>query len=200
MHDDEALAIFEQDGWTLSAQHARRRGLHWDDLYRLRDSGQIIELTRGIYRSAAAPAVEHIDLVAITARNPITTACLATALSFWDLTDDIPGAIHVAVPRGTHPPRFDWPPVKTHVFAAGTFELERKCITLPTGEQFHVYGAARSIADAIRLGKHAGTDSPASLIKRYLKIPGNTPAHLLDVSRTLGCEGIARRLLEVIIE
>lgn len=198
MQDETALRIFEDHGWTLPAKHARQLGLHWEDLYRLRDSGQLVELARGVYRPASAPAVEYVDLVAIAARAPIATACLTTALSYWDLTDHIPHTNHVAVPRGTHRPKFDWPPVTVHVFGADTFDLARQRITLPTGETFHVFGAARSIADAVRLGRRSGTDAPASLIKRFLAVQGNTPAQLLDVADALSCASPVRDLLEVI--
>jgi predicted transcriptional regulator of viral defense system len=52
--------------------------------------------------------------------------CLDSALAYWDLTDEIPRKVHVAVPSGAHRPTIDYPPTQVHVFAADTFELGRQ--------------------------------------------------------------------------
>jgi hypothetical protein len=41
---------------TFTTATARGRGLQFRDLYRLRDEGEVIELSRGVFRKADAPA------------------------------------------------------------------------------------------------------------------------------------------------
>ncbi len=43
---------------------------------------------------------------------------LNSALSYWDLSDEIPLEIHLAVPEGSHRPTIDYPRTRAHVFAA----------------------------------------------------------------------------------
>ena len=92
-------------GGVASASELIRGGARWEDLYRLRDEGALIELSRGIYRVADAPATAHLDLVAVCRRAPEGMICLNSAASFWDLTDEMPDSVHVAVARGRHRPR-----------------------------------------------------------------------------------------------
>lgn len=72
-------------------------GVSWRDLYALRDGGDIIELSRGLFQ-LADQNLEHVDFVAVCGRVPDGMICLDSALVYWDLTDEIP-------PRCTSPPR-----------------------------------------------------------------------------------------------
>lgn len=198
MQDSEALKVFEDSGPTLTAREARRLGLHWEDLYRLRDNGAIVELSRGVFRSAQAPAIEFIDVLAVLARAPRAVACLNTAASIWNLTDEIPSSVHIAVPRGSHRPRVDWPTTTVHVFAAQTFELGRTSYELDTGESIIVYSPERTVVDLVRLGHRQSSEPTGELVRRYLRERGRSPAKLLAVARELGAATSLRRLLEIV--
>jgi predicted transcriptional regulator of viral defense system len=199
MQDDRALEAFEAHGPTLTAREARTHGLHWEDLYRLRDTGRLDELSRGVFRLATAPSVELIDIVAVLARAPNAIACLATAAAIWDLTDEIPRTVHVAVPRGAHRPRIEWPTTTVHVFKATTFEIGRQKHELPTGESFAIYSPERTVVDTIRLAHRHASEPLGELIRRYLARTGTTPARLLDTARELGADAPVRRILEVVV-
>lgn len=71
----------------------------WPGGTALRDDGQIIELSRGLFQ-LADQALEYVDFVAVCGRVPEGMSCLDSALAYWDLTDEIPRKVHVAVPTG----------------------------------------------------------------------------------------------------
>lgn len=50
---------------TFTTKTARARGVHPRDLYRWRDDGDIIELSRAVYRRADAPQATCPDLLAV---------------------------------------------------------------------------------------------------------------------------------------
>jgi predicted transcriptional regulator of viral defense system len=185
MNDQNALEYFATNHWTLTTGEAVKAGMFKKDLYRLRDAGRLDEISRGVFRHADAPAVEHLDLVAVAMRAPAAVVCLSSALSYWELTDEIPRHVHLAVPRGAHAPQIEWPPTKVHAFAAATFELGQQECHLPTGEAFRIYSPERSIVDAMRLGKRAASDEDASLVRAYLRRPGSSRGDLLDMARKL---------------
>src|SRR3954462_13571300 len=56
---------------------------------------------RGVYRRAEAPETAHADLPAVCARAPRGVVSDESALALLELTDDIPAAVNIAVPRGT---------------------------------------------------------------------------------------------------
>src|ERR1700690_1297669 len=118
MLSSEVLDIARRVGGVASTSEFIKGGARWEDLYRLRDEGALIELSRGIYRIADAPATAHLDLLAGCRRAPEGMICLNSAASYWDLTDDMPESVHIAVARGKHRPSITYPPTRVHVFAA----------------------------------------------------------------------------------
>ncbi|MGH3860759.1 type IV toxin-antitoxin system AbiEi family antitoxin domain-containing protein [Actinokineospora sp.] len=98
---------------TFTTATARAVGLHPRELYRMRDAGELVELSRGVFRQAEAPAPTLPDLLAVAHRVPTGIVCCVSALAVYDLTDEIPSQpcrslFHAGnAPREstTHPPR-----------------------------------------------------------------------------------------------
>lgn len=155
----------------------------------MRDEGVLVELSRGVFRLADAQITPHLDFVAVSRRSPRGAICLNSALSFWDLTDEIPAEVHLAVPRGSRPPSIDYPPTHVHVFAAHTFELGREKLRLESGEKITIYSSERSVLDAMRLRNQVGTDVVYEALRRYLRRPGASPGDLLRLARRLRAGG-----------
>lgn len=135
--------------------------------------------------SADAEMSPYLDLVAVSRRSPRGSVCLNSALSFWDLTDEVPAEVHLAVPRGSHRPRISYPPVRVHVFATDTFNLGREQVRLEFGEEIAVYSPERSVVDAMRLRGQVGTDVAYGALRRYLRRPGSSPGESLLLAKRL---------------
>lgn len=89
----------------------------------MRDTGELIELSRGVFRQAEAPTPNLPDLLAVAHRVPTGIVCCVSALVVYDLTDEIPSTVQIAIPRRQRPPRIDHPPTEVFRFAGATFEL-----------------------------------------------------------------------------
>ena len=50
-----AEAIFREEGGTLRTSQALALGIHPRTLYHLRDTGRLLQLSRGVYRLADLP-------------------------------------------------------------------------------------------------------------------------------------------------
>lgn len=190
--------LARRSGGTFKAGEAMKVGVHPRDLYALRDEGFLVELSRGVFRIADAEMSPYLDLVAVSRRSPQGTICLNSALSFWDLTDEVPAEIHLAVPRGSHRPTIDYPPVRVHVFAAGTFDLGRDRVRLESEEEIYIYSPERSVVDAMRLRGQVGADVAYEALRRYLRRPGASPGDLLKLARRLRAGGPVSDALEVL--
>jgi len=195
-HTLENLA--RRSGGTFKTGDAVKAGVHPRDLYALRDDGFLVELSRGVFRLADAEIGSYLDLVAISRRSPQGAICLNSALSFWDLTDEVPGEVHLAVPRGSHRPSIDYPPTRVHVFAQGTFDLERERVRLESDEEIYIYSPKRSVVDAMRLRSQVGTSVAYEALRRYLRGPGASPGDLLRLARQLRAGGPVADALEVL--
>lgn len=196
---ERALGVVRRAGGTVTAAEARAAGVRWEDLYALRDEHALVELSRGVYRLREAEANPFVDLVAVCRRVPQGTICLASALAFWDLTDQIPAEVHVAVARGRWPPRIAYPPTRVHVFQAETFALDRRRVELGSGESISVYSPERTVVDMMRMRSRVGSDLTIEALKRYLKGPGASPARLLELGEALRVRGPLASALAVLL-
>jgi predicted transcriptional regulator of viral defense system len=199
MHPSEILNIARHAGGIASASELTNGGARWEDLYRLRDEGALIELSRGIYRVADAPATAHLDLVAVCRRVPDGMICLNSAASFWDLTDEMPGVVHIAVARGRHRPRIAYPPTRVHVFSADTFALGRVQQPLESSDTIAVSSKERTVVDLLRLRARVGRDVALSALRAYLREGDAKPGELLALARQLRIGTVMAEVLEPLL-
>ncbi|HVX17907.1 MAG TPA: hypothetical protein VHA73_07725 [Acidimicrobiales bacterium] len=60
----------------------------------------MLKLSRGLYQLADTAGVGNIHFIAVCARSHHGMIVVGSALSYWDLTDVILSAVHLAVPEG----------------------------------------------------------------------------------------------------
>lgn len=183
---------------TFTSATAFSHGLHPRDLYGWRDAGEIVELSRGVFRRADAPLAPHPDLLAVSYRAPRAIVCCVSSAAVHELTDEQPVQVQVAVPNGTHPPRIDHPPTKAFRFDPQTFELGLTSIEAAPGEEIRVYDPARTVTDLMRLRHRLGASIAHAALNRYVARPDGRPALLLEYARELGVLGPVRRALDVV--
>ena len=161
---------------------AREQGLSDRRLRAFVQDGSLQRLGHGVYRKTDAPPAD-LDRIEIALRAPEATLCLTSALSVHDLTDAIPSAIDIALPRTKRPPRVG-APVRWHRFCEETFLVGRETIEVDEGVALGLYSAERCIIDAFRLGHREGQDLAAEALRRWLKRRGAAPAKLLALARS----------------
>ena len=125
---------------------------------------------------------------------------LDSALSYWDLTDQIPTEVHLAVPEGSHRPAIDHPPTRVHVFRAATFALGRVEVREDQGERFWITDRERTVVDALRLRHHLGEAEAHGALRRYLRQPWPKLARLAELARQLRVSGPVSSVLRVLQE
>lgn len=145
------------------------------------EDGVLERLGHGVYRKTDAPPAD-LDRIEIALRAPEATLCLTSALSIHDLTDAIPAAIDVALPRSRRPPRVG-APVRWHRFHEETFLVGRETFEVDESVTLGLYSAERCIIDAFRLGHREGEELAIVALRRWLKRRGAAPAELLAMAR-----------------
>lgn len=133
-------------------------------LTRLTAAGQLEKVGRGLYRLPASHGSEHASLATIATKVPQAVFCLLTALQFHELTTQPPRQVWIAMPRGSHVPRVDYPPLKMAQFSgeaytAGIEEVE--C----DGVQLRAYGVAKTVADCFKHRNKIGLDVALAALK-----------------------------------
>ena len=168
---------------ALTPSTAGQAGLSRSALYRGAQAGRWDRIARGIYLPADASAADWDQIEAAT-RRPDATICLTSALAHHDLTDTIPAALDIAIPRGSRTPASTGA-IAWHHFNRTTFEIGREQITIPGSEQtIGIYSPERSIADAFRLRSEVGYELARDALREWLR-RGGKPARLIEIASRL---------------
>ena len=126
-------------------------------LARMTDAGLLEKVDRGLYRLADQDHAENESLITVATKVPQAVFCLLTALQFHDLTTQLPREIWIAMPRGSHVPKIDYPPIKMvqvtgDAYAAGIEIFQRDGVPL------RIYGVARTVVDCFKHRNKIGID------------------------------------------
>ena len=120
-------------------------------------AGTLLRVARGLYALPDYQGGEHGALVTVAKRAPGVLFCLLTALRFHDLTTQAPFEVWIAIGNKDHPPRLDYPPLRTVRFsdAALTAGVDMHLID---GVTLRVTGVAKTVADCFKFRNKIGLD------------------------------------------
>lgn len=162
-HADTILALARKTGW-LRATDVGAADVARVTLARMVSSGQLERVARGLYRLPTRDASQHFELAAVARKAPQGVFCLLTALQFHELTTQLPWQVWVGMPRGSHCPRVDQPPLRMVQFTGehysyGIEEHRRDNTTL------RVYSVAKTVADCFKHRNKIGLDVAIEALK-----------------------------------
>lgn len=193
---EKAIEVFHKHGGTLRTSELLESGVHPRVLYKLREEGEIVELSRGVYRLAELPELENSDTVAIAKRVPSGVICLLSALSFHGLTTEIPHEVYLAIERGKEKPQIDFPPTRVFHFSPETFSagIQKQEIE---DNPIRVYSPEKTIADCFKFRNKIGLDVAIEGLKMCLE-KNSSRKKILDYARLCRVEKVIRPYLEAI--
>lgn len=174
---------------TFRTREALALGVHPRALYRWRDVGEIVELSRGVFRRADADPASDPDAIGVMRRVRHAVLYGLTAAVIHDLTDEIPSEVQIAVQVGRTVPRISYPPTKVFRFREAQFRAGITEFEAAPGEWVPVYDPARTVVDLMRMRMRFGQTVAYSALNRYLDRGGadllllRQYADLLDVSK-----------------
>lgn len=148
-------------------------------LARLTAAGLLEKIGRGLYRLPDRSGSGHEGLAAVATTVPQAVFCLLTALQFHELTTQLPRQIWIAMPRGSHMPRIDFPPIRM-VQMTGEVYSEGIEIAESEGVKLRVYGVAKTVADCFKHRNKIGLDVALEALK---DVRAKRKASMDDLSR-----------------
>lgn len=165
---ERAKHIFEHNNGIMRTMDAVRKGIHPTTLYTLRDRGVLEAVSRGVYRLANRQPSGNPDLLVIATRVPHGVICLISALSFHELTTQIPHSVHVALSRGAEQPRIDYPPTSFYRFSKLAHSAGINTHLLD-GIQVRIYDAEKTLADCFKFRNKIGMDTVIESLRFYFE-------------------------------
>jgi predicted transcriptional regulator of viral defense system len=162
-HTQRVLQLVRKNGW-LRASDLADAGVPRAVLTRMAASGQLERAARGLYRLPDSGSSEHEGLVTVASKVPQAVVCLLSALQFHGLTTQLPWQVWFAMPRGSHVPRLEYPPIRMvqftgEAYTQGIETHERD------GVKLHVYSVAKTVADCFKHRNKIGMDVALEALK-----------------------------------
>lgn len=192
---EREVDLFRQHGGTLRMSEALHLGINRRTLYAMRDAGIVEAFTRGLYRLASLEPLANPDLVTVAARVPQGVLCLISALSFHELTTQVPHTIDVALERGTRKPRLDYPPTRFFWFSGPAFQEGIETHTLD-GVPVRIYDPEKTLADCFRYRNQLGMDVVLEALRFWRERRRKKLDALLKYARMRHVERAIRPYLE----
>jgi predicted transcriptional regulator of viral defense system len=163
---NSAINIFMKNNGQLRMSDAIKKGISRYMLYKLRDEGVIESISGGIYRVIDYPSLSNPDLATVSMRYPQAVICLISALSFHEITTQIPHSVSIAIEKDTRIPKLDYPPIETHKFSPAAYSagIKEHIIDDTT---IKIYDAEKTIADCFKFRNQLGMDIVLEALKLY---------------------------------
>jgi len=193
-----ALQIIKELGGVVRTSKALRAGIHPRTFYSLRDQGAVETLSRGVYRLADLPAISNPDLILVASRVPQAVICLISALSFHEMTTQVPHKIFIALRQGIKAPKIDFPPLSVHLFSETSFEAGINIHEID-GVAVRIYSPEKTLADCFKFRNKLGMDVVLEALKMYKNRQSKMNiADLIKYARICRVERVMQPYLESI--
>jgi predicted transcriptional regulator of viral defense system len=187
--------IKEQHGGQIHMAEALKAGITRTILYGLQKDGVIEQISRGVFRLNELPSISNPDIAIIALRSPKAVLCLISALSFHNITTQIPHKVYIALPRNAIAPRIGHPPLSVHKFSGSAYSsgIEERSID---GINVKVYSAEKTLADCFKFRNALGMEVVLEALKFYRSRMRLRVDELLKYARVCRVERIMKPYLE----
>lgn len=166
-------------------------------LTRLTSSGALEKVGRGLYRLADQPLSANESLVLVASRAPQAVFCLLTALQFHGLTTQLPRQVWITMPRGSHTPRIDYPPLRM-IQATGPAYSEGVEQHVIDRTEVRIYGIAKTVADCFKHRNKIGLDVAIEALKEARERRDITADSLWRYAKACRVSNVMRPYLEAL--
>jgi predicted transcriptional regulator of viral defense system len=181
---DQALTLLKRRGLTRLAE-LQTAGITATTVSRMERAGEVIRLARGLYQLPDANLHPQQSLAEAARLVPKGVICLASALAFHGLTDQMPPKVWIAIGRKDWRPRITYPPLRVARFSDEQLHrgVERKKIA---GTAVPVFGVAKTVADLFRYRRTVGELLALEGLRQALRQRKATPAQLAREAQAAG--------------
>jgi predicted transcriptional regulator of viral defense system len=195
---EKAKKTFRSRGGVLRMNEALQAGIHRRMLYSMLEAGVIEKLNRGLYRLKDLPPLGNPDLVSVSLKVPSSVICLISALSYHEITTQIPHEVYVALERGTEAPRLAHPPIRVFWFSGQAFTLGIQSHKID-GVPVRIYSPEKTIADCFKYRNKICLETAIEALKFYREKKRFKADDLMNFARACRVEKIIRPYLEALL-
>ena len=162
------------------------------------DQGLVQRVARGLYRIPDAMMSENASLAEVCKRAPSGVICLISALSFHELTTQIPHFVYLAIEEKAHAPLIETVEVRCYRFSGSAFTqgIEKHDAD---GVEIRVYCAAKTVADCFKYRNKIGLDVAIEALRDCLSQRKTAIDDLVRYGRICRVEKVMKPYLEALL-
>ncbi len=173
-------------------------GIQREYILRLYRSGELLRVGRGLYALPGAQSSESLSLAEVAKRVPNSVVCLISALSFHDLTTQIPHSVWIAIENKKWAPKIDYPPLEIVRFSGPAFDWGAEEHPID-GVIVNIYSPAKTVADCFKFRNKIGLDVALEALREAWRNRRVTAEELWEAAKVCRVGNVMRPYLEAII-
>jgi len=182
---------------TARSRELVTTGLTRSELSRMVKGGRLARVGRGLYALPGHQPSEYDALMAVSKRAPHSVFCLLTALRFHDLTTQAPFEVWIAIGNKSHPPRLDYPVLRTMRFSPASLS-EGVEIHQIEGLPLRVTSVAKTVADCFKFRNKVGLDVALEALRESRKKRKASAEELWRYAKINRVSNVMRPYLEAV--
>ncbi|MFH0985085.1 MAG: transcriptional regulator [Candidatus Omnitrophota bacterium] len=195
---DSLVELFKRHGGVVQYPDIKKAGFHNDILQSLIASGRVQKMSRSVYKLAEVDDLINPDLLIASIKAPKGVVCLISALAFYEVTDEIPRHVDLAIPRGAHANKISHPPVKYYRFTQDAWQVGIEVQKI-VGQEVRIYSLAKTIADCFKFRNKIGFDVALKALKNALSEKKVSPREIMRYAKICRVVKVIQPILESLI-
>ena len=159
--------------------------------------GVVVRIGRGLYQLPDSEPNLHSALIEIAKRAPKAVICLTSAMSFHQLTDQLPRKVWIAIGATDWAPKIEYPQIRIVRFRE-PYLTNGLDVHRIRDVEVRIYSVAKTIADAFRNPKLVDRSVAIEALKSALNDRKATPGQLAVAAQESGAWNQMRPYLEAL--
>jgi predicted transcriptional regulator of viral defense system len=193
----QIINIIKQRG-IVNAADIESAGISRNYLYMLFRDGLIEKTSRGLYMLKNSAAPKHSAFIEIAKKAPKAVICLASALSYYEITSQIPHEVWLALPKGAWKPKISYPPLNITFLSPETYHYGIEEYEI-SGNRVKIYSIAKTVADCFKFRNKIGLDVAIEALKESLGRRKVTVDEVMAAAKVCRVGNIIRPYLETVL-
>lgn len=195
---ERAKDVFKRHGGILRTTDVLKEGVHPRTLYFMRDNGELEVLSRGTYRLAELAPLDQQDIVTVASHVKSGVICLISALSFHEITTQIPHEVYAAISRTAAYPKLKYPPARFFRFSDDAFQAGIQVHKI-SGVEVKIYSPEKTIADCFKYRNKIGLDVAIEALKFWRNKKNSRIDKLIEYAKICRIYNVIKPYAEAMI-
>ncbi|MXY40093.1 MAG: transcriptional regulator [Rhodospirillaceae bacterium] len=193
---DQAIELLRSQG-MMRLSEFKVNGITAATIGRMVRGGDVIRLARGLYQLPDAPLDANHSLAEAAKRVPRGVVCLVSALSYHELTDQLPRAVWMAIGTRDWNPKEGRPEMRIVRFTDALLTDDVLTVHIEN-VPVKVFGVAKTIADCFRHRRKVGQTVALEGLQEALRQRKVSPAEIARHAERGGVATVVRPYLEAL--